>query len=82
MVVLLIIGLIFASLYVQFTPPGYGIILGVQGRYFIPFLPLILIIISKINMEYKGKLNLEEITIVSCLLLNISVILTIFERFI
>ena len=82
LIVLLIIGLIFASLYVQFTPPGYRIIFGVQGRYFLPFLPLIMMVISKINMEYKGKLNLDMITIIACLLLNISVILTIFERFI
>ena len=81
-IVLLIIGLIFASLYIQFTPPGFATILGVQGRYFIPFLPLLMIITSKINLEYKGKLNLDVITIVTCLLLNISVIITLFERYI
>ena len=81
-IVLLIIGLIYASLYIQFTPPGFATILGVQGRYFIPFLPLLMIITSKINIEYKGKLNLDVITIVTCLLLNISVILTLFERYI
>ena len=81
-IVLLIIGLIYTSLYIQFTPPGYLTILGVQGRYFLPFLPLLLIIISKINIEYKGNLNLDVITIVTCLLLNISVILTLFEIYI
>lgn len=81
-IVLLIIGLIYASLFIQFTPPGYRFILGVQGRYFLPFLPLIMFITSKINLEYKGKLNLDVITIVTCLLLNISVILTLFERYI
>lgn len=30
--------LIFTSLYVQWTPFGYSIILGIQGRYFIPIL--------------------------------------------
>ena len=81
-IAVLITCLIFASLYVQFTPPGYRIIRGVQGRYFLPFLPLIMIVISKINMEYKGKINLDMITIIICLLINISVVLTLFERFI
>ena len=81
-IVVLILCLIYASLYVQFTPPGFRYILGVQGRYFLPFLPLLMIITSKINMEYKGNLNLDMISIITCLLVNISVILTLFERFI
>ncbi len=38
--------LIFTSLFLQWTPVGGGIIEGVQGRYFLPILPLVPIIIN------------------------------------
>jgi len=35
-----------ASLYVTFTPVGYDLVLGVQGRYFAPAMPLAVLAIS------------------------------------
>lgn len=53
-----IIGLILTSLYVQWTMIGSSSIAGVQGRYFIPILPIILLIIGskmKIKSLYEEK---------------------------
>lgn len=55
LVTLAIIGLIFTSIYIQWTPLNCDIIYGVQGRYFLPILPLVSILISntvKIKSEY------------------------------
>lgn len=57
-VVAMIIGLIFTSLYVQWTAVGQTSIAGVQGRYFIPILPLVMLLIGnnvKIGNKYKEK---------------------------
>ena len=56
--VLAIIGLIFKSLYVQWTTVGSDSIAGIQGRYFIPILPLIALLIGsqlKIKTEYSEE---------------------------
>ena len=45
--------LIFTSLYLQWTEYGVNYVKGIQGRYFIPFLPLVLILIGRINFEGK-----------------------------
>lgn len=47
--------LIFTSLYVQWTKVGDLIIDGVQGRYFIPILPLLPIALSKIGIKKSIK---------------------------
>lgn len=39
---------VFATLYITFTPVAYPVVRGVQGRYFIPFLVLGLVVISKL----------------------------------
>ena len=51
-----IIGLIFTSLYVQWTTLGSDSILGIQGRYFIPILPLVAILIGS-NLKVKTDYN-------------------------
>lgn len=77
-----IVGLIFTSLYVQWTPIGSDTIEGVQGRYFLPILPLILFLISNLKIEYKGKCNLDKILYLSSIILNIYCLGTIFIKFI
>lgn len=70
-----IIGLIFASLYVQWTTVGSTSILGVQGRYFLPILPIMMFIIGsavKIQVSYKEESILKFISIV-ILLVNLYV---------
>lgn len=59
-IVIAVIGLIFSSLYVQWTPLKNVIIEGVQGRYFIPILMLIPIIFMKgKNSEDEYEINLK-----------------------
>lgn len=63
---LAIIALIFTSLYVQWTTVGSQSILGVQGRYFIPILPLFMLLLGdviKIKSEYNDKNVLKLISI-------------------
>ncbi|HWZ65584.1 MAG TPA: DUF2142 domain-containing protein, partial [Patescibacteria group bacterium] len=33
---------LFIGLYITFTPVGWGVVRGIQGRYFIPFIPFLL----------------------------------------
>lgn len=40
---------IFAAMYVVFSPVGYPVIDGVQGRYFIPFLIPVIMVISRLT---------------------------------
>ena len=55
LIILAISGLIFTSLYIQWSPINFPYILGVQGRYFLPILPLVALMIgnnSKIRSQY------------------------------
>ena len=57
-IILGISGLIFTSLYVQWTTCGSDSIAGIQGRYFIPILPLFILLIGsqlKIKTPYNDK---------------------------
>lgn len=72
-----IILLIFTSLYVQWTLCGSNSILGIQGRYFIPILPLIIMLIGcniKVKTEYSDETISKSITIVGVLLQIIAVL--------
>lgn len=40
---LLILGIVMTSMFVTWTPKGLDVIQGVQGRYMLPFLPLLLL---------------------------------------
>lgn len=69
---LVIIALIFTSIFIQWTRYGTDIMYGVQGRYFLPILPLILILLSNI-VKYKANLKehtLDKIVIYVCLFVN------------
>lgn len=70
---LIICALIFTSLYVQWTTIGSTSILGVQGRYFIPILPLIILSIGdiiKIKSCYKSE-NISKVITITGLFLSI-----------
>ena len=56
--------LIFTSLYIQWSGVNLKYIDGVQGRYFLPILPLILIFIPKV--ELKTKYSNNDITKLIC----------------
>ncbi len=52
---LLEMGLIFIGFYVSWTRAHYGIAEGIQGRYFLPILPLIALLASKNVLDVKIK---------------------------
>ena len=53
LIALAIIGLVFTSLYIQWTETTEVVIKGVQGRYFLPILPLILLLLRKAKNTYQ-----------------------------
>ena len=61
LVVLAIVGLIFTSLYVQWTTVGQTSIAGIQGRYFLPILPLIMLLLGSV-VKVKSLYNEENVT--------------------
>lgn len=48
-------GMIFASMLIASTPAGTGYIAGVQGRYFLPFLGILMITVSNGKIRNEGK---------------------------
>lgn len=60
LIVLVITVLIFTSLYIQWSDNELKYIDGVQGRYFLPILPLILILVAGIKL--KSNYTNTEIT--------------------
>lgn len=66
-VILAIVGLMLISLFVNWTYCGNDYIMGVQGRYFIPLLPLIVYVIGsnlKVKTKYKEENTIKLIGIV------------------
>ncbi len=64
-------GLIFTSLFVQWTTCGSDSIAGIQGRYFIPILPLLMLLVGsqiKLKTEYDNKNIQKSIGIIGTVL--------------
>ena len=61
LIVLAIVGLIFTSLYVQWTTIGQTSIAGIQGRYFLPILPLVMLLLGSV-IKVKSLYNEEKVT--------------------
>lgn len=58
LVPLAVIMLVSLTLYVTFTPVGATVAQGIQGRYFLPILPLVLIFLSRISpFKVVGEQN-------------------------
>jgi uncharacterized membrane protein len=75
--------LIFISLYISLTPLGSNMVAGVQGRYFIPVAPLLLILFynnrEKINIKGKEmSLNPENLPLFIILVVLIYLSLSVF----
>lgn len=70
LIILIVIGLVFTSLYVQFTDETSMTISGVQGRYFIPILLLIGLLLGnlKIYNDYDEKNKMKLYGIVALVL--------------
>lgn len=79
LIVIAVIGLIFTSLYIQWTKTESESIMGIQGRYFIPILPLVLVLLGnlKIKIEYSDTTITKWITIL-ILMMQIYIIPLVF----
>ena len=71
---------IYLSMYVYSTPPEAKIITGVQGRYFLPLLPLFILIIPKSMVLMKASLYRFILTVLPVLVLICSLVV-IYLRF-
>ena len=54
-----IVGLTFASLYVQWTPLEHEYVSGIQGRYFIPLLFSLFMLVKKVKVNISNETLLE-----------------------
>ena len=71
--------LIFTSIYVQWTPAGASLVDGVQGRYFLPILLLIPIVICRTSSKPpRATLISSEVILCYSLFINISAIVCFF----
>lgn len=64
--------LINTSLYIQWTPVGIAIIDGIQGRYFLPLLPLLIFLFKPIKEK-----NIDRIVVTSAVFLTYPVLITL-----
>ncbi len=49
--------MVFASMFMSWTPKGSSVIAGIQGRYFLPGLPLVLLLFSSKNIALKKEIG-------------------------
>ena len=83
----IIIGIIYTlvltALYLAWTPIDFNYIEGVQGRYFLPIVFLVFLILNFNYLKYvKLKISLnDKILFLVLSMLNINVLNTIFNRF-
>lgn len=76
-----VIILIFTSLYVQWTPFRNPAINGVQGRYFIPILLIILLVLKPNKIKFD-LIDNEKYGVLFMAMINIYSLVTIFYNFI
>ena len=71
-IILVITILIFTSLFIQWSENNLNYIDGVQGRYFLPILPLVLILINgiKVNSKYT-TLDITKLICISSIIVQL-----------
>ena len=80
---LAIIGLIFTSLYVQWSPLKWFFVDGVQGRYFLPLLlPLTILLAQNNIVKQKGNIHLKSIITYTGIILNMLILMEIVLKYI
>lgn len=67
------VGLIYLSMYLWWTPAGASAVQGVQPRYFLPLLPLLLAVVQGTSRT-AGRADLRWVAVVSSALLTISLV--------
>ena len=61
LIILAVVGLIFTSLYIQWNEPQNTTIIGVQGRYFIPLIPIATFFIFS-KLKFTREQTEEQVT--------------------
>ena len=61
LIILAVVGLIFTSLYIQWNEPQNTTIIGVQGRYFIPLIPIATFFIFS-KLKFTRDQTEEQVT--------------------
>ena len=80
-VFLIIVVLIFTSLYMQWTPYGDEVVDGIQGRYFLPILMLVPLIICRTDSRKKHSVIISESAVIYySLFINMVACVTIFAQ--
>ena len=74
MLSLIMIGGIVLSMWLDFTPPQWKNVAGVQGRYFLPFLPMLVLM-----LKGKQTLRVERYSKRIMISMYILEILTVFD---
>ncbi len=72
---------IFLILYLQFTPVGFSQILGVQGRYFLPLIPFVLIIIRELIISFDRKKTEKILACIFVLFVSIQSLSVVLQRY-
>lgn len=75
-IIVTVIGLIFCSLYVQWTQIESPEIQGIQGRYFIPIMPIMLLLLG--DIKAKSEYSQDKLIKIICLYSLIFLIYIIF----
>lgn len=66
------------ALFTGWTPVGDSVVQGVQGRYFLPVLPLLCMAVSG-NFKWK-RIRIEKLLLCAAWILNVQTILWVFAR--
>jgi len=72
-----IVLLVMLSMLLAYTPSDYPLVYGVQGRYFIPIIPLLAI--SMNNQTIVLKKNIDNQLVVAAILLNAATIISVLD---
>lgn len=77
---LAVVFLIFAGLYIQWTIATFPQVEGIQGRYFLPILALLLVLLESNTIELKMK-NRNIVYVIIMILIYVSVFASIIQSY-
>jgi len=70
---------VFAALYIDWSTAKSPYVIGIQGRYFLPILPLLMIGIEKDILNIKIKNKLSKFIVLVCIIYAITICYSIFK---
>ncbi len=72
MIIVMVIGMVVLAC-ITWTPSNYETIFGIQGRYFIPILPLVFFLITPSNIRVKNRI--DDVLMFSLVCVNMLILL-------